>query len=70
MDTIKDTTLYSGNSESAFGRIIKNAGDLNKDGVLDFAVLTGGSTVYLFLGIDDFKCIKWFIIWYWRICKF
>ncbi|MBL1213636.1 MAG: hypothetical protein HND52_09795 [Ignavibacteriae bacterium] len=39
MDTQPDTVLTSDSSDYAFGRIIKNAGDLNNDGIIDFCIL-------------------------------
>lgn len=57
MDTIPDTILTSNNSEYDFGRIIKNAGDLNKDGVNEFFI-AGGENVYLYLKNDSVFAIN------------
>ena len=57
MDTIPDTVLTSNNLDYDFGRIIKNAGDLNKDGVTDFCI-AGGSKVFVYKGRDNLKIIN------------
>ena len=52
MDNISDTILVSGNAADGFGRIIKNAGDLNKDNIVDFCIMNYDS-IYIYLsGID------------------
>ncbi len=50
MDNIPDTTLVA--EENEFGRIIKNAGDLNSDGNTDFCIC-GGSKMYIYVSIDS-----------------
>ncbi|MCW8809599.1 MAG: integrin alpha, partial [Ignavibacteriaceae bacterium] len=41
MDNIADTILVSANVSDFFGRIIKNAGDLNRDEMIDFCIAWG-----------------------------
>lgn len=47
IDNLPDTILKSSNPGDEFGRIIKNAGDLNSDGVTDFCV-AGYPGIYIF----------------------
>jgi hypothetical protein len=56
IDAQPDTILFSGGSDLAFGRIIKNAGDLNKDGSIDFCAMSSDS-IYIYLS-DKFQVIK------------
>ena len=51
-DNIPDTILISTNPGDEFGRIIKNAGDLNSDGKIDF-VLTNLNEISIFLSMDS-----------------
>ena len=48
MDSTADTILVSNKAGDDFGIIIKNAGDLNKDGTIDFCISTFEST-YIYL---------------------
>jgi len=57
MDTIPDTILTSNNFDYDFGRMIKNAGDLNKDGVIDFCI-AGEKNIYVYNGINNPLIIK------------
>lgn len=52
MDNKKDTILYSGNSDLAFGRIIKNAEDLNKDEIIDYCIASSDS-IYVYLSNNN-----------------
>jgi hypothetical protein len=56
IDTQSDTILFSGGSDLAFGRIIKNAGDLDKNGSVDFCVMSSDS-IYIYLS-DNPQVIK------------
>ena len=47
MDTQPDTVLTSNSSGYDFGRIIKNAGDLNNDGIIDFCI-TGSPYIFIY----------------------
>jgi len=40
MDTEPDTIIISGNVGDEFGRIIKNLGDVNNDGAIDFCIVS------------------------------
>jgi hypothetical protein len=52
MNNIPDTVITSNDLDDSFGRIIKRAGDLNKDGVADFCIASGGN-IYLYIGRDS-----------------
>jgi hypothetical protein len=52
MDTIPDTIFTSNNLEYGFGEIIKNAGDLNKDGIVDFCI-GGVSKIFIYNRINE-----------------
>jgi hypothetical protein len=58
MDNNPDTILISNNTFDDFGRIIKNAGDLNGDESIDFLIATGFVSIYLNIDsiiiIDDY----------------
>jgi hypothetical protein len=47
MDSQPDTVLTSDSSDYAFGRIIKNAGDLNNDGIIAFCIL-GDLNIFIY----------------------
>jgi hypothetical protein len=52
-DNIPDTILTSSNPGDEFGRIIKNAGDLNSDGATDFCI-SGYPGIFIFTkGFND-----------------
>ena len=48
MNIEPDTFLTSGNAADEFGRIIKNAGDLNNDGLTDF-IIAGYPYIYTYI---------------------
>jgi hypothetical protein len=52
MDTTPDEILTSEIEDYSFGRVIKNAGDINKDGEIDFFIGSWGSA-YLYLTVDS-----------------
>jgi hypothetical protein len=57
MDTIPDTVLTSNYLDYSFGRIIKNAGDLNKDGLTNFCI-AGGNKIFIYNGLSEPLVIK------------
>jgi len=58
MDTEVDAVLTADNFEYGFGDKIKNAGDINKDGVIDFMVGSKAANIFLYLGIDSLTIIN------------
>jgi len=58
MDTDVDTVLIANNFEDGFGDKIKNAGDINKDGIIDFMVGSNLANISLYLGIDSLITIN------------
>ena len=64
MDTKEDTVLIADSLEYSFGDKIKNAGDINKDGVIDFFIGSKGANIYLYLGIDSLTIINGALLGY------
>jgi hypothetical protein len=57
MDTIPDTVLTSNNLDYSFGRIIKRAGDLSKNGTADFCI-AGWTNIFIYNGLTKPLVIK------------
>lgn len=57
MDTIPDTVLTSNHLDYSFGRIIKSAGNLNKNGVTNFCI-AGGKNIFIYNGLSAPIVIK------------
>ncbi len=51
INTDPDTILHANNSRDEYGNIIKNAGDINKDGMIDYFI-SNNTEINLFSGQD------------------
>jgi hypothetical protein len=60
MDTIPDAVFPYGKSEYGFGNVIKKAGDLNKDGLIDFCI-TGALNLYVYTSRDSLTKVNTFV---------
>jgi hypothetical protein len=61
MDNIPDIVITPNDLDDGFGRIIKKAGDLNKDGVIDFCIASG-ENIYLYIGRDSLRIVNVFAL--------